>query len=415
MKTGLPIGALAPLAFGAALAAAGSADARIGKVDDIRTVGPDPSAAATAEAARAQGKSLLAQNKLPEALQSFRQALLQDPDSAEALNGMAVCYDRLGRFEDSRTHYEMALGIDPTSPVLLNNYGLSLFLQGKGEEAVRFLSLAAASGDPLVQAASLRTLARIEQQRHPNTAVANPARMDDGAGEARIVRTSAHEQRLVLDTPAKGRQQQATAAIAPETAIATAAIGTLTRREETRIAAVEMAAIANEHAVIEAARAEAMAAAEAAAMELALPAAMRETQLVSASLQMDAAAAIPHSIAFETPRHSEWWANQLLDINRSSHPDERRGYDRQQAHLALLATGLVVPRPALRQQAPAATDPAAGPGVRKREFAHPFASDNSRLNDFAERLHGHEIIETAAEIASRIASLEALIERVRNA
>lgn len=414
MKTGLPIGALAPLVFGAALAAAGSADARIGKVDDIRTVGPDPSAAATAEAARAHGKSLLAQNKLPEALQSFRQALLQDPDSAEALNGMAVCYDRLGRFEDSRTHYEMALGIDPTSPVLLNNYGLSLFLQGKGEEAVRFLSLAAASGDPLVQAASLRTLARIEQQRRPNAAVSNPARMDDGAGEARIVRTSAHEQRLVLDTPAKGRQQQATAA-APETAIATAAIGALTRREETWIAAVEMAAIANEHAVIEAARAEAMAAAEAAAIERALPAAMRETQLESASLQMDAAAAIPHSIAFEAPRQSEWLANQLLDIGPSSQPDERRGYDRQQAHLALLATGLVVPRPALRQQAPAATDPAAGPGVRKREFAHPFASDNSRLNDFAERLHGHEIIETAADIASRIASLEALIERVRNA
>jgi hypothetical protein len=60
----------------------------------------------------------------------YRQVLAREPNDIDAMNGMAVCYDRLGQFEVSRAYYEAALGMQPQSPMLLNNYGYSLFLQG---------------------------------------------------------------------------------------------------------------------------------------------------------------------------------------------------------------------------------------------------------------------------------------------
>ncbi|WP_199555113.1 tetratricopeptide repeat protein [Sandaracinobacteroides hominis] len=439
MRQTLPLGAMAPLAFGAALAAAGGADARTTAPEGMRAVGPDPVATATAEAARAQGKALLGLNKPVEALRSYRQALLQDPDSVETLNGLAVCYDRLGRFEDSRTHYEMALGIDPASPTLLYNYGLSLYLQKKPQEAVRFLTLAAASDDEQVQAASLRTLARIEQQRAraaiaPAVSVSAP---EEASGSARIVRTNAHEQRLVLDAAPRGRPGAVQTAVAstrpqagtpaisptlsadlsPEAAAATVALASLTPREDARIAAREYAAIAADQAALEARQAEALAAAAAAA-PIPLPEAMAQVQRALASRQMrvspaTSAGAELAAVAFAAPGGDplDWQASHFLDFVPSRGRETDVG-ERRQAHLALLSTGLAVPRPVARARAVAAEP--VDPGLRKREFADPFNSDNSRLNGFADRLHGREEL-APAQVAEQVARLEALIARVRNA
>ena len=44
------------------------------------------------------------------ALEAYRKALREDPQSVGAMMGIATCYDRMGRFDLSRRHYEMALG-----------------------------------------------------------------------------------------------------------------------------------------------------------------------------------------------------------------------------------------------------------------------------------------------------------------
>ncbi len=426
LKTAVSYG---PLALGAAFAGHGVADAKTTTLDQSKALLPDAAVLATAAEARELGKSLLAQNKVPEALQAFKRASLQDPESVEALNGIAVCFDRLGRFEDSRTHYEMALGIDPSSPALLANYGLSLFLQGKGAEAERFLSLAAASGDPEVQAMSLKTLARIEQkQREARFAAAMPVADDDTDGSARIVRTSAHEQRLVLgNSKTRGltrvaaivpanrlAEMQQMAGISAHEAAAIAPIGGLTAREEARIEAQEMAAIAAE---MRAREASALLAAEQAARN-ALPAEMQAME--SAALAAAAMGDLPGEFSFAadgvTPLPRDWWADQILTVPAGERRRDNEQIVRPQMTVAMLAAGVAPQRPVARTSV-AQLDEAGDTGLRKRAFENPFESDNSRLNGFAGRIHGRELEERASQpelsIAEKVARLEALIERVR--
>ena len=53
------------------------------------------------------------------ALESFRKAAREDPESVDAFAGIAACYDRMGRFDLSRRNYEIALSIAPGDPRLL--------------------------------------------------------------------------------------------------------------------------------------------------------------------------------------------------------------------------------------------------------------------------------------------------------
>ena len=69
------------------------------------------------------------------ALEGFRKALRENPNSVDALNGMAACYDRMGRFDLSRQQYEQALAIAPGDARLYVNLATSLDLQGRVEEA----------------------------------------------------------------------------------------------------------------------------------------------------------------------------------------------------------------------------------------------------------------------------------------
>jgi tetratricopeptide (TPR) repeat protein len=418
------IRALAPLALGAALASHAGADAKTEEFGKVRMTGPDPVAGATAEAARQQGRALLAANKPVEALQAFRQALAQDPDSIESLNGVAVAYDRLGRYEESRLHYEAALGIDPTSPMLLANYGLSLYLQGDKAEAVRFLQLAASAGDPDVQAASLRTLARIEREAPrpgPRSIFSSPAAAapaQDVSGPS-IVRTSDHEVRLVLESPkARAAVQMAAAVVPSEAALVIAPVGELTPREEARIFAREASTIAAEQTAV------AQAAATAAAAGQDIPAEMQVAALLEKARAGARRQPTPGTPDFplgqrevqsfgRSPTEQDWYRDQILVMAPAAGQQGRRQTDRDALRMAFLAVGLAPPRrtdrEALAAKAAAALAADAAP---RRSFERPFESDNGRLNDLAARIHGAT---AEPDILEQVAILEALIARVRSA
>jgi hypothetical protein len=70
------------------------------------------------------------------ALEQFRRAARLQPDNVSALNGMAACYDRMGRFDLSRLYYEKALALAPTDARTLHNFELSLTMQGRKDEAL---------------------------------------------------------------------------------------------------------------------------------------------------------------------------------------------------------------------------------------------------------------------------------------
>jgi len=84
----------------------------------------------------AEGRAQFALGNAALALESFRKALRDDPASIDAMAGIAACYDRMGRFDLSRRHYEAALAVAPGDPNLLAAFAGSLDLQGKGAEAV---------------------------------------------------------------------------------------------------------------------------------------------------------------------------------------------------------------------------------------------------------------------------------------
>lgn len=69
------------------------------------------------------------------ALESYRKAAREDPESADAFAGIAACYDRMGRFDLSRRNYEIALAIAPGDPRLLGSLAESLDAQHFTAEA----------------------------------------------------------------------------------------------------------------------------------------------------------------------------------------------------------------------------------------------------------------------------------------
>lgn len=153
------------------------------------------------------GRGLLAAGDVTGALAAFRQAVVESPQSVDALNGLAVCYDRLGRYDVSRNYYDAALAVDPASATVLNNLGYSLFLQGEFQAAIPVLQRAMAGADPSVTAASQRVLnlvgARIrEDSARAGAAIARAEITNPGA---RVELSANGEQRLVFGGRAPDR------------------------------------------------------------------------------------------------------------------------------------------------------------------------------------------------------------------
>ena len=83
----------------------------------------------------AEARAQFALGNVALALEAFRIALREDPNSIDAMTGVAACYDRMARFDLSRRHYEAALAIAPGDPLLLAAFASSLDLQGRVAEA----------------------------------------------------------------------------------------------------------------------------------------------------------------------------------------------------------------------------------------------------------------------------------------
>jgi len=101
-----------------------------------------------------QGKREFAADHFGLAIRQFRKALDIDPKSIRAMNGLAACYDMLGRFDVSAHLYRAALIQEPRSAATLNNLGYSYHLQKKPELAISYLHEAAshsATDAPLIR------------------------------------------------------------------------------------------------------------------------------------------------------------------------------------------------------------------------------------------------------------------------
>ncbi len=85
----------------------------------------------------AEGNGQLALGNVGLALEAYRKALREEPDSIDAMMGLATCYDRMGRADLSRRHYEMALAVNPASTDVYSLFAQSLEAQGQRDEAAR--------------------------------------------------------------------------------------------------------------------------------------------------------------------------------------------------------------------------------------------------------------------------------------
>jgi len=85
----------------------------------------------------AEGNAQLVLGNVGLAVEAYRKALREQPDSIGAMVGLATCYDRMGRTDLSRRHYEMALAVDPANTDLYSLFAQSLEAQGQRDEAAR--------------------------------------------------------------------------------------------------------------------------------------------------------------------------------------------------------------------------------------------------------------------------------------
>lgn len=89
-----------------------------------------------------------------EAEADLRRIIEQDPENAVALNALGyILTTRTDRLREARGYIERALALDPDNPAILDSMGWVLFLQGRLEPALDYLSRAwAAYPDPEVAA-----------------------------------------------------------------------------------------------------------------------------------------------------------------------------------------------------------------------------------------------------------------------
>ena len=134
-----------------ALAGCGGSDAKLA----IRSIPAPLSATSKPIPYRiSEAHGHLALGNVALAIESFRKALREQPDSVEAMVGLAGSYDQMARFDLSRRYYESALAIAPADSRILTAFARSLDAQGESVEAaalrseIRVRSAAAAPPPP---------------------------------------------------------------------------------------------------------------------------------------------------------------------------------------------------------------------------------------------------------------------------
>ena len=127
------------LASAAAAASCSSGELSVRAIKQPLAAGQQPANFRVAE-----GNGQFALGNIGLALEAYRKALREEPQNVDAMIGMAACYDRMGRFDLSRRHYEMALAAQPADTEIYALFAQSLDVQGKRDEAARVKSELAA-------------------------------------------------------------------------------------------------------------------------------------------------------------------------------------------------------------------------------------------------------------------------------
>jgi len=149
------------------------------------------------------GRRHLAAGRHGLAIERFGQALGTDRRSVDAMNGLAIAYTRLGRFDIAQAYFERALRIDAFHAPTLNNYGRALIEQGRLQDARPFLELALHHVEKDEAAVVVANVAGIKQADPPALVVAlrDDARTPTEDGR-RLVRLATNRYRL--ETPGGG-------------------------------------------------------------------------------------------------------------------------------------------------------------------------------------------------------------------
>ncbi len=83
-------------------------------------------------------------NRHLNAIDELNEIIKVEPFFPEAYNALGVSYDSLGKFAMAEECYQMALRLNPTLAYVVNNLGYSYLMQGKNQDAVKYLEMAVA-------------------------------------------------------------------------------------------------------------------------------------------------------------------------------------------------------------------------------------------------------------------------------
>jgi Flp pilus assembly protein TadD len=207
--------ALGAAAVGLAMVDAGAAEAATRSLPEVQPAhSPVP---ATSGDAYQDGRTLLAAGDTAGAIAAFRTALVASPQSVDAMNGLGVAYDRIGRFDLSRSWYDTALAIDPTAIPVLNNLGYSLYLQGSYAAAIPLLQQVVDSDDPAARQTGQRLLTMIAARMRADAIAGRPVSFAETAPPRRETMASAPQRRETMASAPPRRDTQEAAAPRRET------------------------------------------------------------------------------------------------------------------------------------------------------------------------------------------------------
>jgi hypothetical protein len=113
---------------------------------------------AATDASSIAAARLLADGNYGLAIEMYRRILIASPDDPAAVEGLALCYDRLRRYDLSDGYFQKALALAPRNQAFYRAYAASLTTQGRGDDAALLdvdmrAMLASASTTPATPAA----------------------------------------------------------------------------------------------------------------------------------------------------------------------------------------------------------------------------------------------------------------------
>lgn len=90
---------------------------------------------AATDASSVAAARLLADGNYGLAIEMYRRILVASPDDSAAVEGLALCYDRLRRYDLSDVYFQKALALAPRNEAFYRAYAASLTAQGRQDSA----------------------------------------------------------------------------------------------------------------------------------------------------------------------------------------------------------------------------------------------------------------------------------------